>query len=88
MTDHVTLKEANAAAVDPVNHPNGSNCRLFLLINHDLHLPKTDHHIFLQHLATVDGMLLARVAPVASLSANNFNDDARRMKNHHVLNFF
>jgi hypothetical protein len=87
MMDHVTLKEASVAAVDPVSHLNRSNHRLLPPINHDLHLLKTDHHIFLQQLATVDGMLLARAAPIASLSANNFNDDARRMKNHCVLNF-
>jgi hypothetical protein len=87
MPNHVMLKEANMAAVDPISHPNGSNCRLLLPINHNLHLPKTDHHIFLQHLATVDGKLFARAAPVASLSANNFHNDAGRVKCHLVWNF-
>ena len=39
------------------------------------------------YTATVNWMFLTCAAPVASVSANNFNNDARRMINHHVRNF-
>jgi hypothetical protein len=67
--DHVTLEKANTAAVNPVSHPNSSNRHLLPPLNHDLHLPKPDHHVWLHQLATVDGTLFARAAPVPSLSA-------------------
>ena len=76
MLHHVTLEEANSAAIDPISHPNRSNRRLLPPpLNHELHLPKPDHHIWIQHLAAVNGVLFARAALVARLSADDFNNN-------------
>ena len=80
MLVHVTREEANTTADNPIIHPKRSNRRLLTTLNHDLHLPKPDRHIWLQHLVTVDGVFFAQAALVARLSANNFNNNAGRMK--------
>jgi hypothetical protein len=87
MLHHVTLEEANSAAIDPISHPNRSNRRLLPPINHELHLQKPDHHIWLQHLTAVSGVLFARAALVARLSADDFDNNAGGMKYHCVRYF-
>ncbi len=52
-----------------------------------LHHPKLAHHIRLQHFAAVDGVLFARAALVVCLSADNFGNNAGRMKYHGVRYF-
>ncbi len=89
MLDHMTREEANTTAIHPIIHPNRSNCCLLPLFDHDLHLPTPEHHIWLQHhLAAVEGVLFARAALVVCLSANDFNNNAGRMKYHGVRYFF
>jgi hypothetical protein len=87
MLHHVTLEEANSAAIYPISHPNRSDRRLLPPLNHDLHLQKPDHHVWLQHLAAVSGVLFARAALVARLSANDFDNNAGGMKYHGVMYF-
>ena len=79
MLHHVMLEEVNSAAINPISHPNRSNCRLLHPLNHELHLQKPGHHIWLQHLAAVSGVLFARAALVARLSADDFDNNAGGM---------
>ena len=80
MLGHVTREEANTAGIHPISHLNHSNYRLLPPLNHELHLPKPDHHIWLQHLTAVNGVLFARAALVARLSTNDFNSNAGGVK--------
>ena len=51
MPHHVARDKANAAAMDPVYHPNHRDCCLLFPLHHQLHLTESQHHILLQHLA-------------------------------------
>ena len=48
---HVARDKANAAAIDPIRHPNCCDCRLLFPLNHQLNLTEAHRHILLQHLA-------------------------------------
>ena len=82
MLDHVTREKANTAVIHPISHPNCSNRHLLPSRDHELHLTKPDHHIRLQHLAAVDGVLFASAALVVHLCAYDFDNNAGRMKYH------
>ena len=51
VSHQVARDKANAAAIDPVRHPNGYNRRLLFPLNHQLNLTEVHHNVLLQHLA-------------------------------------
>jgi hypothetical protein len=42
---HVARDKANAAAIDPIRHPNCCNRRLLFPLNHQLNLTETHHNV-------------------------------------------
>ena len=51
VSHQVARDKANAAANDPVRHPNGYNRRLLFPLNHQLNLTEAHHNVLLQYLA-------------------------------------
>ena len=75
---HVARDKANAAAIDPIRHPNCCDRRLLFPLNHQLNLTEAHHNVLLQHLAA-NLMLLARAALATHLRPYDLDNNTTRM---------
>ena len=85
---HVAREEDNAAAIDPVSHPNHPNCFFLLSLHQQLHHTEADHNVLLQHLIPAHLVLLAQAALAAHLQSHDLHKDAGQMDRlspHHRL---
>jgi hypothetical protein len=80
MLHHVAREEADTAVIHAITYPICRDCHLLPPLNHNLHLAEVHHHVAGQHLATVVGVLLTRVAPVSHLRTDNLHHHPGRMK--------
>ncbi len=76
MLHHVVRQKTNAAVVNAVIDPDGSDCRLLLSLHQYLHLVEAHDDIFRQHLPTVDVVLLTGVSLVTPLRPDDLHHNA------------
>ena len=81
---HMVREEANSAEINSIAHPKCGNQYLLSPLHNHLHLPKLHNRIILKHNTAIH-MIIAGVALVAHLCANDFNNYVGWIVNWHCF---